>query len=207
MHFELGGCAILLATAMTNNSSLFGDFVPNSPQKSAPRKKRGGKLVLFGAVCSLILLSVGLGSRYIVLPQPKTSVPDTSAIPAVLPASTSAQPTEEVASKAAAPEIVDEKTGLSKTVLTITVQNGSGELGVGIKASEVLKTAGYTVVSIGNAPTFDYTDVSIMVKPANKAYLLLLKRDLGKEYKVASTSATLANDFPSDAVVIVGKEK
>lgn len=188
-----------------SDSSLFDDFlVPTNPS-SRRSKKPFGKLILLLGVISIALVGIGLSSKYVFpqAQQPAEQKPTNS----VLPASTSAEPVEKVASKAATPEVVDLKTGLSKTALSVTVQNGSGELGVGIKAADILKAAGYSVTTIGNASTFDYVDITISVKPEKEDYLVLLKQDLSLTYTISSSSATLDKNFPSDAMVIVGKEK
>lgn len=100
---------------------------------------------------------------------------------------------------------VDTQTGLDRSELSVTVQNGSGEAGGASKGSATLKNLGYNVVGTGNADNFEYQNVSIQVKSGKSDYLNLLKKDLGFTYTVGSTSADLSNGFSSDALVIIGK--
>ena len=100
---------------------------------------------------------------------------------------------------------IDKTSGLDRSKLSITVQNGSGETGVASKGTDVLKNLGYNVVGIGNADNFDYSNVSIQVKSAKSEFLDLLKKDLGFSYTVSSASSNLSNGFSSDALVIIGK--
>lgn len=100
---------------------------------------------------------------------------------------------------------VDKQTGLDRSELSVTVQNGSGEAGTASKGSDTLKNLGYNVVGTGNADNFEYQNVSIQVKSGKSDYLNLLKKDLGFTYTVGSTSANLSNGFSSDALVIIGK--
>lgn len=98
-----------------------------------------------------------------------------------------------------------EEAKLDKSTLKVSVQNGSGESGVAGKVAEVLRTAGYNVVSTGNADNFEYTDVTIKVRSTKKAFLTLLEKDLSKEYTVGDSSSALTTDASYDAVVIIGK--
>lgn len=100
---------------------------------------------------------------------------------------------------------VDKQSGLDRSELSVEVQNGSGVAGAAAKASDALKTFGYNVVTVGNADNFDYADVTIQVKSAKSDYLSLLKKDLGANYTIGTTSAALTADFSADALVIVGK--
>lgn len=93
---------------------------------------------------------------------------------------------------------------LSRSNLSIAVENGSGAAGVGSKASAFLKNLGYTIASVGNADNFNYTGVTIQVKPAKSDYLSLLQKDLSGSYTITSATAKLAS-LSADAVVIVGK--
>ena len=92
-----------------------------------------------------------------------------------------------------------------KSSIKVAIQNGSGEAGVGGVAAEVLKKAGYDVVSTGNADNFDYTDVTIQVKAAKKSALALLEDDLSTDYTIGTTSSDLPADTSYDALVIIGK--
>jgi hypothetical protein len=100
---------------------------------------------------------------------------------------------------------VDSQTGLDRSRLSVTVENGSGEEGVAGKASDILKNLGYNVVSTQNADNFDYTNVTIQVKFSFGDYLELLKKDLGFYYAIQKATSDLPDSFSSDALVIIGK--
>lgn len=100
---------------------------------------------------------------------------------------------------------IDSTTGLDRSTLSVTVQNGSGQAGVAGGGSDFLKSLGYNVTSAGNADNFDYTNLTISVKSAESQFLSLLKKDLATKYTVASSSSNLDNGFSSDALVIIGK--
>lgn len=100
---------------------------------------------------------------------------------------------------------VDKETGLDRSELNIEVLNGSGEKLVGSKGSEVLKSFGYHIVSVGNADNFDYENVTIEVKKEKNQYLTLLKKDLGASYTIGTTSEDLSASVSADARVIIGK--
>jgi len=100
---------------------------------------------------------------------------------------------------------VDPTSGLDRSQLSITVQNGSGEAGVAGKASDVLKSLGYNVAGSGNADNFNYTGVTIQVKSAQVTYLDFLKKDLGFSYTISNATSDLPDSFSSDALVVIGK--
>ena len=100
---------------------------------------------------------------------------------------------------------IDSTTGLDRSKLSVTVQNGSGQAGVAGGGSDFLKSLGYNVSSTGNADNFDFVNVAINIKSSESEFLALLKKDLGTKYTVASSGANLDNGFSSDALVIIGK--
>lgn len=100
---------------------------------------------------------------------------------------------------------VDSASGLDRSMLSVEIQNGSGETGVAAKASETLKGFGYDVISTSNADNYDYQNVTIQVKSIKSKYLPLLKKDLGFSYTVGTSSADLSSDSEADALVIIGK--
>ena len=69
-----------------------------------------------------------------------------------------------------------------------------------------LETKGYTVVEVGNTSAYTYQTTDILVKAGKEPYAQLLATDLKTDYSLGSTSASLAQDLPYDAQVIVGKE-
>src|SRR3989344_1463754 len=100
---------------------------------------------------------------------------------------------------------VDKTTGLDRSDLTVEVQNGSGVAGAAAEASDILKTLGYNVTAGGNADNYEYTNVVIQVKSSESNFLELLKKDLGSDYTIGTTSANLSASASTDALVIIGK--
>lgn len=100
---------------------------------------------------------------------------------------------------------VDSATKLDRSMLSVEVQNGSGEAGAAGKGADVLRGFGYKVSGTGNADNYDYENVTIQVKSTKSNYLALLKKDLGFSYTVGSTSADLDSSSTADALVIIGK--
>jgi len=98
-----------------------------------------------------------------------------------------------------------DKSGLDRSKLSVTVQNGSGIEGAAGKAADVLKTLGYNIASTGNADNYDYKGVTIKVKKENSNFLDLLKKDLSKDYTIKSATSDLPPDFSTNALVIIGK--
>lgn len=90
--------------------------------------------------------------------------------------------------------------------ITIQVLNGGGSVGAAGKMKNVLEENGYIVTDVGNTEEYTYIQTEILVKPAQEAYLALLQQDLGEKYTVGTAAATLGDDVPYDARVIVGKE-
>lgn len=100
---------------------------------------------------------------------------------------------------------VDKATGFDRSTISLEVQNGSGEFGAASKASEVLKIFGYRIAATGNADNFNYENLTIKVKSDKSHFLELLKKDLGFNYTIGSTSANLSATSSADALVVVGK--
>ena len=93
---------------------------------------------------------------------------------------------------------------LDKEELSVQVLNGSGTSGAASDLADVLKDAGYTVSSTGNADRFDYEETVIQVKKSQQGYGSLLRKDLSASYTVATEVETLAESARYDAIVIVG---
>lgn len=100
---------------------------------------------------------------------------------------------------------IDKTTGLDRSKLSVTVENGSGAAGVAATGKDFLNGLGYDVTSTSNADNFDYTGVTIQVKSSASDYLALLKKDLSTKYTVGDTSSDLSASISADAVVIIGK--
>jgi len=181
------------------------------PQPKRPVNKRFVYLVLAIIVLLIAFFSYkafGTKSKSEISQKPAVVTPVvTEAFPTTLDQQTpTSTPTVTIApTPVSIVNPVDSATGLDRSKLSVTVQNGSGEEGVAGKAETVLKNLGYDVVSSGNADNFDYTNAVIQVKAANSDYLDLLKTDLGLSYTIGTTSADLPDSFSSDALVIIGK--
>ncbi len=85
---------------------------------------------------------------------------------------------------------------------TIEVLNGSGVVGAGASAAEMLKKKGYEVKSVGNAPKFDYDSSEVINhkgsdEGAQQIALLLNSQIVKQEQDKAA---------PADVTVIVGKD-
>jgi hypothetical protein len=98
-----------------------------------------------------------------------------------------------------------DSSGLDRSKLSVIVQNGSGIEGVAGKAEDILKELGYNVTSTGNADNYNYQGVTIKVKKEKSNFLNLLKKDLSKNYTIITASSDLPPDFPTGAVIIIGK--
>jgi hypothetical protein len=100
---------------------------------------------------------------------------------------------------------IDKESGLDRSQLSVTVQNGSGTAGVAAKGVTVLKDLGYDVVGSGNADNFNFVNVTVQVKSGKSDFLNLLKKDLGFSYTIQAATSDLPDSFSSDALVIIGK--
>lgn len=95
---------------------------------------------------------------------------------------------------------------LDRKDLTIQVLNGGGVVGAAGKMKAFLEEKGYTVSDTGNTEEYTYEQTEILVKAEKQAYLSLLEEDLGEDYTIGTTAATLDDDSSYDAVITVGKE-
>lgn len=180
-------------------------FTP-TPRRRSPKKFL---YILIAVVIILILINLVrfIGSKG------KSSKPSPTPTSISLPTSTpvseaSSSPTPVVSSapKPSPVSSIDKTTGLDRTNLSVSVQNGSGAAGVAQKAADILKSLGYKVTSTGNADNFNYTNVTIKVKAPQKDYLPVLNKDLSSNgYSIGTTSSDLTATASADALVIVGK--
>ncbi len=180
-------------------------FNPSRPQKSLPKRT-----IVLIAVIVLILISV----VFIKLSSSKKQSVPSSATPSQSSVSFSPMPTissspssSESPSPTSVPSVnpVDKTTGLDRSKLSVVVENGSGGAGAAGKAADYLKGLGYNIISTANADSFSYSNVVIQIKEAKSDYLDLLKKDLGFNYTVGSTSADLSSGASEDALVIIGQ--
>jgi hypothetical protein len=94
---------------------------------------------------------------------------------------------------------------IEENSLSVVVQNGCGEKGVGVVFSDFLKTKKYDVVSVGNADSFDY-ERSVLIDPGKKSH---------KEVEVLAKSLGISSDqilpiqnqnSPGDVTLIIGRD-
>jgi len=102
-------------------------------------------------------------------------------------------------------EIVTEtkEVELKREDLKIQVLNGTGTAGIAGKMKDYLEDLGYIGVETGNAETFDYAGVNILLLDQKNDYKNMILEDLEKGYEVVGeVEALTESDF--DVVVIVG---
>lgn len=184
-------------------------------EQPLPRRSRKSKKWVVFLVLIIFLVSLVLGAmRYFggksgsekaaqITPVPTEEIFPTDT-PYPSPTATGPTPTTGPTPKPTGNPI-DKTTGLDRSAFSVEVQNGSGEVGAGSRAADVLKEFGYHVISIGNADSFDYDGTTINVRDSKKAFLPLLKKDVSSAYTVSSTSATFSASSSADAIVIIGK--
>lgn len=182
-----------------SNLSTFG--ASNKP-KSSPKKRAFIYVILFALIIGLAIL-VGnyfLSGKLTTTAKPTpTPLPSPTATPTPTPVATiSATPSAKVTPTS---KVTPSTTAKS---LEVKVLNGSGTPGEAGKAASLLKAAGYTITSTGNADTFDYQQTVIQIKKSKNTYASQLKKDLSASYSVDPTVQTLAESSSSDAIVIVG---
>jgi len=179
---------------------------PTSPPSN--KSKKFLKIVIFAAI--LVALIWGVQKLFFGQSQEKkpvavTPTPTEYQFPTDTPIPTANPTREPTTAPTKAVNPVDASTGLDRSTLSVEVQNGSGEVGVASKGSDVLKSFGYKVIATGNADNFDYQGTQIKVKSTESNFLALLKKDLGFSYTVGSASADLTSSSTADALVIIGK--
>jgi hypothetical protein len=175
----------------------------------APKRRISKRAATFGLVALLVLLLV-LGLVFFITRNNSSSDETSISLPPTSePVVTEEQSPTPEESGTLTPSKAPTKapTGSSaKSDISVSVLNGSGESGVAGKASDALKSAGYSVASTGNADNFDYTGVTIQVKASQKSILSSLKSDMEDAgYTVSSATSDLSEGQSYDALVIVGK--
>lgn len=181
---------------------------------AAPSKKKINKRFVYLIIVILFLLVAFFGFKFFGKSQQQdiNDVPAVSTptdFPTLTPEPTSEESPTPSPTNTPTPKPtvnpVDKTTGLDRSKLSVTIQNGSGQAGVAGKASDILKNLGYDIVATENADNFDYVNVVIQVKSLDSDFLDLLKKDLSGSYTIGTTSANLSSSFSSDALVIIGK--
>ena len=107
-------------------------------------------------------------------------------------------PNAEVQKNSPTPKEID------LSIYTIQILNGSGVDGEAANAKEGLETAGFTVNSIGNAETNDYSETIIQAKKeVSTEYLEALKALLSESYSIGDQTV-LEEPEDVDVILIVG---
>lgn len=181
----------------------------NSPIK----RKLSKRLILFSVFFVIILLLLGSVAYFVtsgekvekpndVVTEEKSEPVEVSEAPTEKPSETKT-PTPSV--KVSPAPTKASSASSDKSSIEIAIQNGSGEAGVAGGASSILKAAGYTIASTGNAENFDYTGVTIQVKATKKSILTGIEDALNEDYTVTKSTSDLPSDASYDALVIIGK--
>lgn len=203
-------CAPMLSYAIVCQQ--FMEEISYSGGPSPIRKKLSKRILLFGVFFVIILLLLGgvfyfvtrgnsesETSKTITLPQDQEPTIEESETPTPEPTEAATEETPTKTPTKAPSQSTNENQ------ISVAVQNGSGESGVAAKAAEILKGAGYTIASTGNADNFDYTNVTIRVKASKKSILADLESALSSDYTIGDTSTDLSEGQSYDALVIIGK--
>ena len=96
-----------------------------------------------------------------------------------------------------------EEAELDKSEVEIKVLNGSGTPGLASVVKDLLEGKGWTVVSIGNADSYDFTKTLLKFKQSAKKFEKTLAADLSDKYSVEVGEALEASSS-ADIEVIVG---
>ncbi len=172
-----------------------------------PQRRQFNKRPIYLILVIIILILLFVGFRVASSHQKNTTQPTPT--PIVIATETPTPTTNPLVSPTVTPtptvNPVDKASGLDRSKLSVTVQNGSGTAGVAAKGVTALKDLGYDVVGSGNADNFNFTNVTIQVKSSKSNFLALLKRDLGFSYTIGSATSDLPDSFSSDALVIIGQ--
>ncbi len=182
-----------------------------SGAKSPIKRRISKRVALFGISFIIILLLLGSVAYFVTrgnsgnqvtesITLPDNSEPEVTEEESTPTPKESPTPTEKEEPTATPTKATSETSAGS-----VSVQNGSGEAGVAAAASSVLRDAGFSIASTGNADNFDYTDVTIQVKNSKKSILADLEEALSKDYTIGKTSTDLAESSDFDALVIIGK--
>lgn len=98
-------------------------------------------------------------------------------------------------------------TSVDVSKFDVAIFNGSGIAGEARKVKDILTTAGFSVVSTGNAATYDYTKTIVKAKSTvGSAVIQKIKDALSKVY-IVGDSQTLSSTSTTDIQVVVGSSK
>lgn len=183
-------------------------FTPGRAKRPLPKKTVALIIFVVLIILSVVFVKVtGKPKNQSTSTVSATASPIESSMPSLSPEASSSPSESPSPTPTPKPSVnpVDKATGLDRSKLSVTIQNGSGQAGVAGKASDYLKNLGYNVISTGNADNYNYTNVFIQVKADKSDYLALLKKDLGFNYTIGTASSDLSASSTEDALVIIGK--
>ncbi len=189
---------------MDNQFSNLSNFNSSPRQASSPKRKAFIYVILF-----ILIIGAAIFAGNYFLSQKATPIPTPTPTPTPTIEATPT-PTPELSATPSGKVTPTPSGKVTPTTTTksleIEVLNGSGVSGQAGKVATLLKNAGYTVTSTGNAETFDYTQTVIQIKKSKNQFASQLKADLSADYSVDPKIQTLAETADSDAIVIVGTE-
>lgn len=189
----------------------FSNFSSYTKPPASAKKRAFIYVLLFVVLIGLAIVAgnyflSGKKAKLKVVPKPTPTISIPTATPTASPSGKpTPTPTVKVSPTAKVSPSVSPTTAVSKT-LTIQVLNGSGTKGEAGKVASLLKAAGYSISSTGNADTFDYQKTVIQIKKSKASFATQLKKDLSASYTVDPTVQTLAESTDADAIVIVGAQ-
>jgi cytoskeletal protein RodZ len=195
-----------------------GFFAPakESKEKTKPSKKTKSLwLVILLILLVLLLISVAVYQNLDLIKRKILKTPDNSTttqtkevnLPATDTAST--QPTQD-SSQTSTPTATDPATTqpatpvpIDKQSFTIRVSNGNGLKASADKVGNILTTAGFKVVSVGNAGSYGYKTTIIYYKSGKDTQANMVKDALSSRSVSTELSTTLKT---YDILVIVGSK-
>jgi len=181
-------------------------------QTSSTKKQR---LVTAALSTILIILMALLVSQAVIyFTQTKrdaaVSVPKADTTPKTTTKSTTADasttPTDKTTTTDATATTAPASTALTKDKATVRILNGSGVTGAANKASALIKAAGYTISSTGNAKSYTYATTQVLYKNSDAKSVAedIAKALTGYTTEVKEDAATPAS--ATEIVVVVGKK-
>ena len=91
---------------------------------------------------------------------------------------------------------------LTRAATSVMVLNGNGRTGAAQVAADAVKAHGYTIGSVGNAPSSSYARTLIMYRPGFRGEAVRLRRDL-RRGRVAPLDGLQVRDLMGAHLVLV----
>lgn len=118
-----------------------------------------------------------------------------------------ATPTPAASPKPASSPTPTPKANVDVSEFDVAVYNGSGTAGEAGVVKKLLEDAGFSVVSTGNAATYDYTKTIIKAKSSVDSAVIEKMKDTLSESYVVGDSQTLSSSSTTDIQIVVGSSK